>query len=166
MSSLASRFHRRYGASPLHLLAFIFSIAVTGAAVIAVFGESTTRIVYISAWFLGAIVAHDMIILPLYSALDRLALRLSRRARGSAADGGPVRSPGWVYVRVPLALSLLLLLVFGPEILRAGNATFRAASGQTQDVYLTRYLTVVAILFGVSALVYLGSVARASSRIP
>jgi len=78
----------------------------------------------------------------------------------------PVRSPGWVYVRIPLALSALLLLVFGAEILREGNATFHLASGHTQDVYLSRYLIVVAVLFLLSGLAYVRSSARASSRIP
>jgi len=173
---LLARFRRHYGASPLHLLAFVASIAVTGIAVKGWLDEPAISIRYILIWFVGAIIAHDMIVLPLYSALDRLGLASSRRAdehrappspsEREAAEPPAPRSPGWVYVRVPLILSALLLLVFGAEILREGNATFHAASGHTQDVYLQRYLIVVGVLFLLSGLAYLRSSARASSRMP
>ncbi len=171
MSRAIAAFRRHYGASPLHLLAFLASIAITGAAVKGWLDEPAISIRYILIWFVGAIIAHDMIVLPLYSGLDRLALAISRRgAHGAGHDGrrplAPVRSPGWVYVRVPLILSAMLLLVFGAEILREGEATFRVASGHSQDVYLTRYLIVVAVLFLLSGLAYVRSSARASSRMP
>ncbi len=176
MSALMARFRRHYGASPLHLIAFIASLAIVGAAVTGWLEEPAISIRYILIWFLGAIVAHDLILLPLYSLLDRTGLAISRRdgrqpaAAGppeqQAAERAPTRSPGWVYVRVPLILSGLLLLVFGAEILREGNATFHVASGHSQDVYLSRYLMVVAALFLISGFAYLISSARASSRIP
>ncbi len=176
MSGLLAMFRRNYGASPLHLLAFLASIAVTGIAVKGWLDEPAISIRYILIWFVGAIIAHDMLVLPLYSALDRLAVAISRRADRRVPAPGPtgaenansprVRSPGWVYVRVPLILSALLLLVFGAEILREGNATFQVASGHTQDVYLSRYLIVAAVLFVVSGLAYVRSSARASSRMP
>ncbi len=176
MSGRLAMFRRHYGASPLHLLAFMASIAVTGIAVKGWLDEPAISIRYILIWFVGAIIAHDMIVLPLYSALDRLVLAISRRADAhhaapglseqGAAELAPPRSPGWVYVRVPLILSALLLLVFGAEILREGNATFHVASGHTQDVYLQRYLIVVGVLFLLSGLAYVRSSARASSRMP
>ncbi|MHB8531376.1 MAG: hypothetical protein ACYDC2_01520 [Solirubrobacteraceae bacterium] len=176
MSGPIAFFRRRYGASPLHLLAFIAGIAVTGLAVKGWLDEPAISIRYILIWFVGAIVAHDMIVVPLYSALDRLMLASSRRsgrrpaaAAPSEQRGGepaPLRSPGWVYVRVPLILSALLALVFGAEILGEGTATFRLASGHSQDVYLSRYLIVVGALFLLSGLAYLRSSARASSRMP
>jgi hypothetical protein len=176
VSGLMAMFRRRYGASPLHLLAFVASIAVTGVAVKGWLDEPAISIRYIVIWFVGAIVAHDMIVLPLYSALDRLVLAISRRADGhhaapepseqGATEPAPPRSPGWVYVRVPLILSALVLLVFGAEILREGNATFHLASGHTQNVYLQRYLIVVGVLFLLSGLAYVRSSSRASSRMP
>jgi hypothetical protein len=176
VSGLMAMFRRRYGASPLHLLAFVASIAVTGVAVKGWLDEPAISIRYIVIWFVGAIIAHDMIVLPLYSALDRLVLAISRRADGhhaapgpseqGATEPAPLRSPAWVYVRVPLILSALLLLVFGAEILREGNATFHLASGHTQDVYLQRYLIVVGVLFLLSGLAYVRSSSRASSRMP
>jgi hypothetical protein len=177
VSGLIARFRRHYGASPLHLVAFIASVAITGLAIKGWFDEPEVSIRYILIWFVGAIILHDMILLPLYTAFDRLALAIGRRgdgrgARSAPAAGGPaaqptpVRSPGWVYVRVPLILSALLLLVFGAEILREGNATFQLASGHTQDIYLSRYLIVVGGLFLLSGLSYVWSSARASSRMP
>jgi hypothetical protein len=176
VSGLLATFRRRYGASPLHFLAFAASIAVTGAAVKGWLDEPAISIRYILIWFVGAIIAHDLIVLPLYSALDRLVLASSRRTAGrhaaprppeqGATEPAPPRSPGWVYVRVPLILSALLLLVFGAEILREGNATFHLASGHTQDVYLQRYLIVVGVLFLLSGLAYVRSSSRASSRMP
>jgi len=181
VSGLIAVFRRHYGASPLHLVAFIVSIAVTGIAVKGWLDEPAISIRYILIWFVGAIIAHDMVVLPLYTAFDRLALAISRRGHGRHAEHGPpehdppehgaaepasARSSGWVYVRVPLILSVMLLLVFGAEILREGNATFRVASGHTQDVYLSRYLIVVGALFLLSGLAYVRSSARASSRMP
>jgi hypothetical protein len=168
-------FRRHYGASPLHLVAFIASVAITGLAIKGWFDEPAISIRYILIWFVGALVVHDMILLPLYTAFDRLALAIGHRGDGRGAESGPaegaaqpttVRSPGWVYVRVPLILSALLLLVFGAEILREGNTTFQLASGHTQDVYLSRYLIVVGGLFLLSGLAYVWSSARASSRMP
>lgn len=176
MSGLPAKFRRHYGASPLHLVAFIAAIAVTGIAVKGWLDEPSISVRYILIWFVGAIIAHDLLVLPLYTAFDRLALTISRRGHGRPGDPGPAkqgaahspptRSPGWVYVRVPLILSAMLLLVFGAEILREGNATYRVASGHTQDVYLSRYLIVVAALFLLSGLAYVCSSARASSRMP
>jgi hypothetical protein len=172
VSRVIAIFRRHYGASPLHLVAFIASIAVTGIAVNGWLAEPAISVRYILIWFVGAIIAHDMVVLPLYTTFDRLALAVARRGqpRGRAGQGAPapapMRSPGWVYVRMPLILSALLLLVFGAEILREGNATFRVASGHTQDVYLSRYLIVVGALFLLSGLAYVRSSARASSRMP
>jgi hypothetical protein len=154
----------------------VASIAVTGLAVKGWLDEPAISIRYIVIWFVGAIVAHDLIVLPLYCALDRLVLAASRRgnrrrsvsgqSERGAAELAATRSPGWVYVRIPLILSALLLLVFGAEILREGNATFHVASGHTQDAYLERYLIVVGALFLISGLAYAWSSARASSRMP
>ena len=175
MSRPIAMFRRHYGASPLHLVAFIASVAITGLAIKGWFDEPEVSIRYILIWFVGALIVHDMIVLPLYTAFDRLALAIGHRGDGRGAESGPaegaaqpttVRSPGWVYVRVPLILSALLLLVFGAEILREGNATFQLASGHTQDVYLSRYLIVVGGLFLLSGLAYVWSSARASSRMP
>ncbi len=155
---MVKRFRRGYGAGPLHLLALVASLLISGAAVLGWFDSFTTPdIVRILIWFLGAIVAHDLILLPIYSLLDRGALRASGHPPATAVRAPaepPGRTPGWVYVRVPALLSGLLVLVFFPEALRLGNPTFQAASGMTQDVYLSRLLLTCGALFVISGVAY------------
>lgn len=159
---MSARFRRLYGASPLHLLALIASLLIAGAAVAGWFdsfpGPTAVRV---AAWFVGAILAHDLVLLPLYSLLDRIAFG-SRRARRGHRDRAP--AAGIAYVRVPVLLSALLFLVFFPEILRLGDATFFAASGLHQRVFLVRYLVTCGALFALSGLLYAVSLRRAAAR--
>jgi hypothetical protein len=90
-------------------------------------------------WFAGAIVGHDLVLFPLYAAVDRLLVR--------------VRAVN--YLRVPLAGCGLTFLLFLPGIVRQGEPTFQAATGLDQQPYLARWLLVCAALFAGSALVYL-----------
>jgi len=159
MRRAVDRFRGLYGQSPLHLLAALASFAIVGIALSGWFDEPAVSLKYILIWFVGAILAHDLVLLPLYSAVDRLALRRRSEPR-PPRDGAPLRSPGWVYVRIPLLLSGLLLLVFGAEILEEGDRTFQIASGQHQHVYLMRYLIIVAVLFVLSGFAYVLSSAR------
>jgi hypothetical protein len=149
----AQSFKRAYGASPLHLLGALACFAVIAAAVSGWLEEPWVSLRYILIWFVGAILAHDLLLLPVYTVLDRImAIRLHRRAGLGGAPGGHVH--GWVYLRVPILLSGLILLVFGAEILNLGDSTFHVASGEHQHVYLARYLVTVAVLFTVSGLAY------------
>lgn len=149
MRSGLERFRALYGASPWHLLGALASFAIIAVAVSGWFAEPAVSLKYILIWFAGAIVAHDLLLLPAYSALDRITT-IHRRRRAPAAT----RVPGHVYLRVPAILSGMLLLVFGPEILSLGEHTYHVASGQHQHVYLARYLVIVAVLFALSALAY------------
>lgn len=152
-------FRRLYGSGPLHLLALVASLLLAGAGVVGWFDSYTTpdeeRILI---WLLGAIVAHDLVLLPLYSLLDRVAFG-ARHARRTGPP--PDHAPAWVYVRVPALLSGLIFLVFFPEILLLGNQTFNVASGLNQNVYLSRYLITCGVLFAVSGLAYAVSLGRA-----
>ena len=163
------RFRARYGASPLHLLAFVASVLVAGAAVAGWFDNTASITLRILIWFLGLIVAHDLVLLPLYSLIDRIALRVVPGARPGAVRGAelaaaPRGTPGWVYVRVPALLSGLIFLVFFPEILRLGDQTYHTASGLNQHAYLARYLLTSAALFALSGATYVVNTARARSR--
>jgi hypothetical protein len=130
MRGLSEQFRRAYGASPLHLLALIASLLIAAAAGVGWINSVGSQTARIMIWFVGAIIGHDLILLPLYSLLDRIAFGALGGRAGAA--GPPLeRSPGWVYVRVPALLSGLLALVFFPEILRLGNGTFHTASGMT-----------------------------------
>jgi hypothetical protein len=164
--SARRNFERLYGASPAHLLGALASFAVIAVAAMGWFVEPAISLKYILIWFGGAIVAHDVLALPLYSALDRLTgLRVGRR-RAAAHGGGEgehrgrserVHVPGQVYLRVPAILAGVIGLVYSPEILNKGDATYFIASGQHQHVYLGRYLALVAVLFALSGLAYLRS---------
>ena len=137
-------FRSAYGSSPLHLLALLGCLALSGTVVLRVLdGPQGIRI---AVWFLGAVLAHDLVLYPLYALADRSlggALRRRRSAPGSI---------NWV--RVPALLSGLLLLLFWPVITQHSEASFQFASGLDQDVYLARYLAIVAVLFGGSALLF------------
>jgi len=159
---MVARFRQVYGASPLHLLALVASVLIAAAAVVGWFqsfpGPTAVRVL---AWFLGAIVVHDLVLLPLYSLLDRIAFG-SRRARRSPRSTESVS--GIAYVRVPALLSGLLFLVFFPEILRLGDRPFFVASGFHQSAFLARYLFVCGALFALSGLAFAVNLRRSAAR--
>ncbi|MCK1797771.1 hypothetical protein MTQ01_17400 [Streptomyces sp. XM4193] len=105
-------------------------------------------------WIVGAALLHDLVLLPLYSAADRALL---------ATAGALGERDLAVYVRVPAALSLLLLLVWFPTISGRTEDAYRAASGLSSDRFLTNWLLVTAALFGASALVLAASALRGRS---
>lgn len=157
---MVARFRRVYGASPLHLLGLIACLLVAGTAAAGWFDNTAPITERILVWFLGAAVGHDLILVPLYSALDRLAF-----GAAEARVPGVREHPGrWAYVRIPALLSGLLFLVFFPEILRLGDRTFHTASGLHQDAYLGRYLLTCGALFALSGVAYAVSTARARQR--
>jgi hypothetical protein len=131
---------RLYGAGPMHLALALASFTVAGwalARVLGTLGDPTRFVV----WFAGAIVAHDLVLLPLYSAVGVVAGRLLAR---------PVLN----HVRVPLILSGLTLLVWFPLILRKSPAGYMRASGLSVDVFLGRWLALSAALVIASALAF------------
>lgn len=156
---MPARFRQAYGASPLHLLALLASLLIAGTAAAGWFDNTASITERILIWFLGAAIGHDLILLPLYSLLDRLAF-----GAASTRTQAHVTRAGWAYVRVPALLSGLLLLVFFPEIFRLGDATFHTASGLHQDMFLFRYLLACAVLFVISALAYANALRRRRIR--
>jgi hypothetical protein len=93
----------------------------------------------------GAALVHDLVLLPLYAAADRLLVRAS----------GPRRT--WVgYVRVPAALSLLLLLVWFPLITGQVTTRYTAATALPADRFLQHWLLTTATLFAGSAVLFVG----------
>lgn len=142
-----SRFRRAYGAHPLHLLSLLTCFALAGYAALGAAGGPLP--LRMAAWFLGALVAHDLVLFPLYALADRsLSAALPNRRRTP-------RTPGVVnYVRVPALLSGLLLLLFFPLILRRSEGPYGAASGLNQSPYLGRWLLLTGVAFGLSALLF------------
>jgi hypothetical protein len=135
---------RVYGASPLHLLAHLALLPLCAWALAEILGgRSATRI---AVWLVAAVVLHDLVLLPLYSGADHVA----KSVLGAAVN----------YVRIPAALSLLMLGVFWATIAEMGEGAYRATSGETFDGHAARWLLVTAALFAGSGLIYL--VRRAS----
>ncbi|MFL5828409.1 MAG: hypothetical protein ACJ76X_00680 [Solirubrobacteraceae bacterium] len=147
-------FRRVYGAGPLHLVAITAGCVIVGLAVAGWLANRLSVAATILLWFFAAVIGHDLVLLPLYSLLDRLAFRPRERPVDA---GRPSVRP---YLRVPAMLSGLLFLVFFPEILQLGDATFHAASGLHQDRYLVRFLLVTGAMFALSALAYGISIRR------
>jgi hypothetical protein len=118
-------------------------------ALIEVFSVSSAKAAMgIATWLLAAAILHDLVLLPLYSAGDRAA----RHAVGGAIN----------YVRIPAALSLLMLLVFWGTIAGRGEGAYHAVSGRSYDGYALRWLLVTALLFGAAGCLYLAR--RGSAR--
>ena len=129
----------------MRVLAYLAMLPLCAWALLEVLGgPSGSRI---ALWLVAAVVVHDLVALPLYSGADRLAQATLRGAVN--------------YVRVPAALSLLMLVVFWATIAEAGEGAYRATSGETYDGYAARWLLATAALFAGSGLLYL---ARRGSR--
>jgi hypothetical protein len=106
----------RYGSSPLHLLAHLAALALAAWALLQVLQLGGWERIVI--WLAGAVVLHDLVLWPAYTALDRLARRR--------------RPAGWAnYVRVPAGISLVLLLAFFPVICGKGERTYARVSGES-----------------------------------
>ncbi len=162
MERLSTRLRVAYGAHPLHLLAVMVALAV-GAYVLwqLGLGELWDEDVWwqsILVWFLGAVVVHDLVLFPLYALVDRgLVVAVRRGAERPAVSL-------LNHVRVPALASGLLFLLFFPGIIQQGASSYQAATGQTQDPFLERWLVLTVAAFLLSALVYAVRLRRARTR--
>ncbi len=84
----------------------------------------------------------------------------ARDPAGTDTDGRRGFPPVAVHLFVPACLSALLLLVSLPLILRLNSETFRAATGDSVNPYLPRWLALSAALFLLSGLLYAWRIAR------
>jgi hypothetical protein len=138
----------RYGASPLHLLAHLIALPIVAWALLTVLDFRAASNVVL--WLVGAVLLHDLLLLPAYATLDRLAQRATRDAVN--------------YVRVPAGLSLLMLLVFWSTIRGAGTGNFHYASGLSYHGYVGRWLLATGALFALSGALYLARQAGSRRR--
>ncbi len=128
----------RYGRGPLHLAGHLVFFALAGYAFAQIAGIANAwRVV---AWLVGAVVLHDFVLWPLYTAADRVAPHV---------------------LRVPAVLSLVVALAFLPMLGERGEGAYRRVSGLEWSGYLQRWLVLTAVLFAVTGLVAL---ARRSAR--
>ena len=136
---------------PLTILAHLILLPIAGWALLTALDFRAADNVVV--WLVAAVILHDLILLPAYSGLDRLAQHATRGAVN--------------YVRVPAGLSLLMLLVFWSTIRGKGTGNFHYASGLSYHGYFSRWLLVSAGLFAVSGALYLvrrGGSPRRSAR--
>ena len=124
---------RRYGASPVHLLAHLAALALAAWALVQIPGLGNWQRIVV--WLVAAVVVHDLILFPAYTTAGRLV----------------GRSP---YVRIPLGLSALLALVFFPVMCGKGEGAYTRVSGAEWDGYAERWLLVSAGLFVAAGVLY------------
>jgi hypothetical protein len=159
---MGHRFRQGYGAGPLHLLAVLAAFAVAGYALgrALELASNPDRIVL---WLGGSIVAHDLILFPLYAVAGALvAIAFLRREPRSR-----LRVAALNHVRVPALLSGLLLLVWFPLVAGPADRGFTRLTGLSKDVYLERWLLLSAALFAASAVLFavrLPGLKRAAGR--
>lgn len=138
--------------SPLQLLLLACSFALTAYAGVRLLADDWFGV---ALWVVGAALLHDLVLLPLYAAADRAVVR----GLGARREWVP-------YVRVPAALSALLLLVWFPLISGAVERRYRSATGLSPDGFLARWLLISAVLFGGSALLLVLRLRRATKGRP
>jgi hypothetical protein len=138
----------------LHLLTMVAGFALLGY-VLATFKPATlwnpgAWWQSIAVWFAAAVIGHDLLLFPLYALADRaMSARISRRPAHRQPKVS-VRN----HIRVPALAAGLTLLIFLPGIIEQGAPTYQAATGQTQQPFLGRWLLLTAALFTISAVVY------------
>ena len=162
MSERTSTFRRLYGERPLHLVVLLLCFLVSAYAASRILGDPAA--LRIAIWFLGAAIAFDLVLSPAAALLDRglVALRGRREASARMASSRSVSPVN--YVRLPLALSALLLLLYTPVIFQRSEEPYLVASGLTQDPYLERWVGISVALVLLSALAYAVAVLRARRR--
>jgi hypothetical protein len=140
--------------SPLQLLLLGCSFALAGYAGVRLLADDWLGV---ALWIVGAALLHDLVLLPLYAGADRAAVH------GLGAAG---RRKWAMYVRVPAALSGLLLLVWFPLISGMVDRRYRLATGLSPDGFLARWMLITAVLFGGSALLLALRLRRAAKHRP
>jgi hypothetical protein len=153
-------FRRRYGASPWHLAGHVAALAVAAYALSRVLDPRFSRGLNVVVWLVGAAIAHDLVLVPAYSALDALARRCvaGRRARSGVSALN--------HLRFPAAISGALLLVYFPLVFAKADGNYARATGHHVSGFGTRWLAITGGLFALSGLTYLVRARRARARGP
>jgi hypothetical protein len=151
MKGALALFKRSYGAGPWHLLVHLAAFAIAAFAMVQLLNQRTW--VNFLAWFIGAALLHDLVLLPVYSAIDRVAhSRLSRLHRqGRGARSVPIIN----HMRAPALISGLLLLIYFPLILGPAEPHYLLATGHRPEGYLRNWLLITLALFAGSGVIYL-----------
>jgi hypothetical protein len=152
MTAAIPAVRRFYGAHPAHAVVLLLSFIPIALALTQLLAE---RPLDVGRWLAGAAVVHDAVLLPAYVLLDAAAVVVWRRYPGPVA---------WLnFVRIPLAVSGMMLLFYSPLILRQATS-FEAKTGRSPDGYLGHWLLLTGILAGISAAWYLARLAIVRRR--
>lgn len=156
MATTPGWFHKIYGARPRQLLVLTGCFLLAGYALL-VLGpdqlfDSDVWWQSLAVWFLGGAIFVDLVLFPLCAAADR-ALNVVMRAARTPQRRDP-RVPIVNYIRVPVLASGLLFLLFFPGIVEQGKGSYLAATGQTQEPFLERWLWLTVLFCCLSALAY------------
>jgi len=139
---------RYYGAGPLHLLSLLACLAFAGYVVTLVHQAREWQLILL--WFGGAIIGHDIVAFPLYALADRSAGLLGALRHPDSLPPVP-----WInHIRVPAVISGLLLAISFPLVLDLAGPSYHGATGLSVAPFAGRYLLIVAVLFGTSAVLY------------
>jgi hypothetical protein len=164
MLRLRKHFARHYGSHPLHLLTMAAGFALLGY-VLATFKPTTLWNPShwwqsIAVWFAAAVIGHDLLLFPLYALADRVMSTRLSRPRSARRPKVAARN----HIRVPALAAGLTLLIFLPGIIQQGAPTYQAATGQTQQPFLGRWLLLTAAMFATSAVIYAARLTVARRR--
>jgi hypothetical protein len=136
------RLLRWYGANPMHLLALAGCFALAGYAADRLVPSNPMGV---GIWFLGAVIGHDLVLMPLYSLADWSAIAVIRHRAAQ------LPAISWInYLRAPAVLSGLLFLIWFPLILRL-HTRYQASTTLSPDPFLWHWLGVTGALFLLSA---------------
>jgi hypothetical protein len=140
----------RYGAPGWHLAGHALAFAAIAYALSRLLQPSVGRPLAIVVWLVGGAVLHDLVLLPLYSLGDRVV----RAAGGRAVN----------HIRVPAAISGVLLLVYFPLIAAKASAAYERNTGRQPPDYLGRWLAITGALFAASGVAWVVRAARSARR--
>jgi hypothetical protein len=153
---MVRRFRYEYGSGPLHLTAIGASFALAGYALLQILDQP--QALDFVLWLAAAVIAHDVVLLPVYSLMALIAYRGL-----GVSEGQPVRIAALNHVRLPAMLSGLMLLVWFPLILGLSDR-YERATALSIEPYLGRWLLLTGAAFAISAVLFAVRVRRLQAQ--
>lgn len=148
-SALKVAFRRWYGAGPVHLFVHLVAFAIVVLPLDRIF-SSGGGVRTLLIWYLGLVIAHDLVFVPAYTGMDRLFRAISARLPRSPRAGPPLIN----HVRAPVVISAVLLIVYLPLISGGSDSTYFALSGHHLTHYVRNWLLITTGLFLTSGFIY------------
>jgi hypothetical protein len=144
---MISLWKRVYGESPLHLLGQLVAFVIAVYAFTQAVEVGSTDVKSLLIWFLAGALLHDLLFVPIYLGLDRVARR-------GVSDHAQRRVRLINHIRYPAAISGVMFLTLFPLIIGRAEPNYVRLTGEQVPDWLGRWLLVTAVAFGISALAY------------